>query len=234
MKAVYKRELSAYFSSPIGYIYLAVMLALCGYFFSISALAGNTTDIRPVFNGIFNLSLFLIPILSMRLLSEERRQKTDQALICAPVSLWAVIAGKFLSAVTVYMCGVSITLFYGAAMQYFSNVNWAHLFGCLLGTALLGSALIAIGLFISSLTENQVVAAAATFAAMLLISQVANLSLIFKSAFAATVITKLSFLAWYRPFTLGYLALDGIVFYLTVISLFLFFTVRVFEKRRYA
>ena len=110
MKAIIKRELAAYFTSPIGYVYLGVMYLLSGFFLFSAVLINNSSVLTPVFQILMNIIMFLTPLLTMRLMSEDKRHRTDQALITAPVSLAAIAGGKFLAAAAVYTGGISVTL----------------------------------------------------------------------------------------------------------------------------
>ena len=233
MFAVLKRELSAYFSSPIGYIYLAVFYVFSGYFF-FGVLYSNTTSLSNVFNGMFTIIMLLIPILTMRLMSEDLKNKTDQALLTAPISLVSLVLGKFLSALIVYCWGVAITLVYGVVIAAFAPPDWTVVFGNVLGMLLLGSALIAIGMFISALTENQVIAAVGGFAVGFSLILVNSLSSLISIDWMKKFVSGLSFMERYDEFTNGILDISNIFFFISVCAVFVFFTVRVIEKRRWA
>ena len=202
MFAVLKRELSAYFSSPIGYIYLAVFYVFSGYFF-FGVLYSNTTSLSNVFNGMFTIIMLLIPILTMRLMSEDLKNKTDQALLTAPISLVSLVLGKFLAALIVYCLGVAITLVYGVVIAAFAPPDWTVVFGNVLGMLLLGAALIAIGMFISALTENQVIAAVGGFAVGFSLILVNSLSALISIEWLKKFVSGLSFMERYDEFTNG-------------------------------
>lgn len=233
MFAVLKRELSAYFSSPIGYIYLAVFYVFSGYFF-FGVLYSNTTSLSNVFNGMFTIIMLLIPILTMRLMSEDLKNKTDQALLTAPISLVSLVLGKFLSALIVYCLGVAITLVYGVVIAAFAPPDWTVVFGNVLGMLLLGAALIAIGMFISALTENQVIAAVGGFAVGFSLILVNSLSSLISIDWMKKFVSGLSFMERYDEFTNGILDISNIFFFISVCAVFVFFTVRVIEKRRWS
>lgn len=234
MSAVFRRELRNYFSSPIAYIYLAVFYALSSYFFFGTTLIQNSTNLSYVFSNLFTISIFMIPILTMRLLSEDKKYKTDQALLTAPVSLLSIVMGKYLAAVMVYLIGISITLLFAVIIAVFATPDWAVIFGHFIGTFLLGSAMIAIGTFISSLTENQVIAAIGGFAVGFVLMLVDSLSSIISSTFWQNVVEGISFTARYQSFTVGVLDFADVIFFVSVCVAFIFFTVRVIEKRRWS
>ena len=164
MTAIYKREMASYLTSPVGYVFLAVFFAISGYYFFATSLVSNTTDMSYVFSNLFSIAIFLVPILTMRLFSEERKQKTEQLLFTAPVRFTGVVMGKFLASLTMYLLGMSVTLLYLIVVCFFRVPDLAVFFGNFFGLFLLGAALCAIGIFISSLTESQVIAAIGSLA----------------------------------------------------------------------
>ncbi len=233
MYAIFKREFKSYFISPIGYVCLAVFAFFEGIYFCNIYDAG-LPQISYVFQGMFTISLFIIPILTMRLLSEDKKQKVDQSLLTAPISLWAIALGKFFAALSVFALGFSPTLIYQLILQAVSTPDWFVFFGNLIGIVLLGAALIALGLFISSLTESQVVAAVGSFAVSLSILTLESLSSIFGWKFFEKIVTWISFNDRYNSFVSGTFNLPNFVFFLSFSVIFLFLTVRILEKKRYS
>lgn len=169
MVAVFKRELRAYFSSPIGYVVIGLFLALSGIFFSATNLLGASSEYNGILSTMAFIFLFLVPILTMRLLTEETRQHTDQMLITSPLSVTAIVVGKYLAAVAVYLITLLVTVLFPVMMSFFAllGLEWWKILGGYIGLFLLGSAFIAVGLFFSSITESQIVAAVATYATLL-------------------------------------------------------------------
>jgi ABC-2 type transport system permease protein len=169
MLAVLRRELKAYFSSPIGFIFVGFFILLTGIFFATTNLIPADPDYTVVLASITSIFLVVVPILTMRLLPEEIRQRTDQLLITSPLSIIGIVLGKYLAAVGVFFLTLLITMVYPVMMSFFAvgGLAWWEILGCYIGFFLLGSAFIAVGLFFSSLTDNQLVAAAVTFAALL-------------------------------------------------------------------
>ena len=160
MGAIYRREVGAFFTSSIAYVFLAVFYLAAGYFFFGSSLAMATTDMSNLFSSLFFVITILIPVLTMRLFSEEKKQKTEQGLLTAPVSIGGIVMGKYLAALTLYTIGLAIIFVYALILSFFGAVAWGVVISNILALFLLGAAFIAVTLFISSLTENQVVAAA--------------------------------------------------------------------------
>lgn len=232
MLAILKREMSNYFTSPIGYIFLAVFYFFSGMFFT-SVLDANTTDITYVFSSLFTVLVFIIPLLTMRSMSEEKKQKTDQLLLTAPVSLGALVLGKFLAAFLMYCIAVAVTVVYSLILAAFASPEWMVVIGNILGALLLGAALIAIGVFISSLTENQLIAAVGSFAVMMFILMIDGFASLIPNTFIAGIVSSLSFMSRYTNFVTGILNISDLLFFLSFAVVFIFLTIRVLEKRRW-
>ncbi|MCL2056804.1 MAG: ABC transporter [Oscillospiraceae bacterium] len=234
MAAIIRRELGAYFSSPIGYIFLAVFYVFSGFYFFANVLMMQSTDISLVFSNLLVIVMFLIPILTMRLFSEDIKHKTDQALLTAPISLTSLVLGKFFAAVLVFVLGMSITIVYGVVVAVFAAPNWALIWGNFAALLLLGMSLISIGMFISSMTENQVIAAVGAFAVALALLLVEGLSGAFTSPALMKFFAGISFMRRYAGFSSGIFEFSAAIFFLSVCAVFIFLTVRTQEKRRWA
>lgn len=232
MKAVLKREIQAYFYSPLGYVFVGVYWLISGFFFFNSNLLGNTTDMRSMFSSMFIITLFLIPILTMRLMSEDRKLKTDQILFMSPISSWAVVLGKYFSALFVYCVALSVTLAMQIVLQVVSTPDWTLVIGHILGTLLLGGLLIAVTLFISALTENQIVSAVLGFTVSFFLMLVNSMARLIPNATIAKLVISFSPEQRYNDFTLGILDISNVVFFVSFIVLFIYFAVSVFEMRR--
>lgn len=232
MTAIYKREMRSYLTSPVGYVFLAVFYAISGYYFFATSLVGNTTDMSYVFSNMFSIVIFLVPMLTMRLFSEERRQKTEQALFTAPVRFTGIVMGKFLACLTMYLMGMGITLVYFLVLCAFRIPDAAVFFGNFLGLGLLGAALCAIGIFISSLTESQVIAAVGSLAIGLLLLFSNSFTPVVSNQLVSKLILNCSFYEHYLDFTRGLLNLADLTFFVSMTGLFLFLTVRHLERRR--
>lgn len=234
MIAIIKREISAYFSSAIGYIVLAAFYIFGGFYFYMSVLLSNTTDLSYTFSSLFVILAFVIPILTMRLFSEEKKQKTDQALLTAPISLTEMALGKYFAALIMYLICILITLVYAVIISFFNAPDWTSVLGNFLGIFLLGAALIAVGMFLSSVTENQIVAAIGGIVVGVLMLFMESIAQSVSVEFISNLLRKISFMSYYNNFTLGILSLKDIVFFVSVCVLFIFLTVRVFEKKRWS
>lgn len=235
MSAVFRREFRAYFTSPIGYVALALMFGLSGDAFNTYNLQSGYTDLSYVFSSMLSyLMLLVLPVLTMRLMSDDKRQKTDQALLTAPVSLWGIVLGKFLAAILLFAIGSSIMLVYAFVIATKVAPDWLVIMGNLAGLLLLGCLIIAIGLLISSLTESQFVAAIGTFLAsfaLLMVDSIASLAP--NSKVLATVTDFLSVANRYQTFTSGLMQYDDVFFFISMTALFLFLTTRILDRKRW-
>ena len=233
MLAIFKREFNSYFTSPIGYVFIAMFYFISGIFFFLYNLAAASAELRYVYSMLFTCSALLMPILTMRMLSEDKRQKTDQILLTSPVSLTGLLMGKFLAAFLVYVIAVSITLVYALVLSVFVSFNWAVIVSSYVGILLLSAALIAVGMFISSLTESQLVAAIVTVVVDLGLLLVDSLASVMPNTTLQNAVLSLSMSDRYGNFTMGILDFADTFFFLSVIALFIFLTGRVLEKRRW-
>ena len=234
MGAIFRREVQAYFTSPIGYIFLAAFYAFSAFFFSTSSLQSGSTKMDTMFMQLMIILVVLIPILTMRTMSEDKKTKTDQCLLTAPVSLGGIVAGKFLASLIVYTCAVAVTIVYAVIVQSYAAVDWMVIIGNVVGLELYGAAFIAVGIFCSSLTENQVVAAVISFISILALNMLSIVGGLLPWEWLENIFAKLSFYERYSGFTYGLVDLSNVLFFISAIVLFLFLTVRVLEKRRWS
>lgn len=234
MGAIYRRELGAFFTSSIAYGFLTAFYITSGFFFSMYNLSVGSVNLSQVFSVMFMICIFLIPILTMRLFSEEKKQKTEQGLLTAPVSLTGIVLGKYFAALTMLVIAASIVFVYGIILSLFGTVAWVTLISNYLAILLAGGAFIAVGVFISSLTENQLAAAVGSMLSLLLFMYVDTLAAKISIQWIQDVLYDLSFYTRYYEFTCGIFNLSSVLFFVSTAVLFNFFTVRVFEKRRWS
>lgn len=233
MLAIFKREFKSFFTTPLGYVILIIFNVFSGIQFWFGTLYSDTVDMSPVFSGFTLIVLSAIPILTMRLFSEERRQKTDQALLTAPVSLVGIVMAKFFAAFLLYVIGISITLVYSVVLAFVAQPTWGYIFGNYLGLLLVGAALIAVGLFISSITENQLVAAMVSYAVTFMLLMFGNFASLIPVQFISDLVYALSFQTRFNAFVSGIVSLSNVMFFLNATVICLFLTTRVLEKRRW-
>ena len=233
MRAIFKREMRAYFASPVGYVVVAALLALYGFFYYQVMAIGSSSYITQVFSTMFMFSMMIMPIITMRSMSDDRKNKTDQALITAPVSVMGIVIGKFLAAFFVYFIALTGTLIPCVVISFFGAPNWSEILGNYVGSLLYGGAMISIGVFISSLTVSQIIAAIGTFAVSILLVIIGQISSSFSGTWIADVVKWISFESRYSPFTQGQFNLSSVVYFISVMAIFVFFTTRKIESRRY-
>lgn len=234
MGAVFRREFKGFFTSPIGCILLAALICTSGYFFFIYNVANASTELSGVFGNLFTVVMLILPILTMRLFSEEKRQKTDQLLLTSPVSLTGIVLGKFFAALLMYALSLLITLVFAVVIAFQVTPDWSVILGNYLGLLLLGGLVIAIGLLISSLTESQLIAALGTLAVSLVLMLIDSLASVFSNLpFVVAIVDFLSVSTRYAAFTSGILAYNNVIYFLSMQALFVFLTVRVLDRKRW-
>ncbi|MCC8195751.1 MAG: ABC-2 transporter permease [Ruminococcus sp.] len=242
MKAIFKRELNSYFTSLIGYIFLTAFYAASGVLFGITAVSTSsldgllymTSDMSTMFTLLFYVLMVLIPILTMRTISEDMKNKTDQCLLTAPISLTSLVIGKYLAALVVYAMGVAATFVYAIVLNFFVEVQWLEVMGNIVGLLLIGAAFIAICMFVSSLTENQVIAAVGGFAAILCMYLISSIASLINVNWISNILYELSVVTRYTYFTYGIFDFSNVLFFVSMVVVFLFLTVRVIERRRWS
>ena len=234
MGAILKRELSSYFNSATAYVVMATYFIFSGIFFTAICFGYNTTSLAGVYGNMFYIIMFIIPIITMKTFSEEKRQKTDQALLTSPSNLFQIVMGKFLGAFILYAICCAIFIVYALVISFFTTPDWAVILCTTIGVLLLGGTLIAIDIFISSLTESQVISAVAGFAVGIVIYIMDFLISYIPFDWLSSALEGINFLNYYKNFTYGILNLSDVVFFLSISGLFIFLTIRVFEKKRWS
>ena len=246
-----KKEIGSYFASPIAYIVLAIWALIFGYFFysataifvdySMRAMMQrgaappmNINDfiIRPLLMNVSVIVLFLMPMITMRLFAEEKRSGTIELLLTSPLRDVEIILGKWLAAMVLYLCLLGITALNIVFLFLHGRPDWRPVLVGYLGLILLGASFLGIGAFISSLTRNQIVAAALTFGVFLML-WVLDWVTSYSTSTAGKVIAYLSITQHFEPFAKGVLELKDAMYYLSVIFLGMFLTLRSMESLRW-
>lgn len=233
MFAIYKRELRSYFTGPIGYIFIALFLAISSLLFTYTTLYSGTCDISIYYSFILYCFAILIPLLTMRLLSEEKKTKTEQILLTSPVSLFGVIFGKYLAAFTMFAGTLLLSCFNFVILFFYGEPSAVIMFSTTLGILLIGSAFVAIGVFISACTENQLISALLTIASIAATLVIGALASYVNFTPLRVVMKWLSVFDRFYVFTYGYFDVVALLYYISITVVFLFLTIRVFEKRRW-
>ncbi len=239
MPAIMKREISSYFTSPLGYVFLAVFYGFSGLFLWINCLATGSAEVSGVFTLMFFIMMILIPVLTMRTMADDKRQKTDQLTLTSPVSLFGLVMGKFLAAFFVFFCAVLILLIYAVFMSAAvansgSEFAWATFWGNFVGIILMGGVFISVGIFISNLTENQMIAAIGSIGANIVLCLFDIISNYIPNETVRGVINSLSVFYKYSEFTYGIFSLKNVLFFVSLIVIFNFLTMRFIERRRWS
>ena len=235
MRAIYKRELASYFTSPLGYVFMAIFLSLSGLLFSISTLQqGINSDVNMYFIYLLISFVVVLPLLTMKLFSEERKTKTEQLLLTSPITITGMVLGKFFAAYTVFALTYLASCIPFISLFIYGEPNTAQLIGHSVGILLLGGAYIAVGVFVSSLTENQLIAAIGSMAMLFAFVMVNTISVYINVAFIRNILGWLSVLERYNPFGNGIFDFSCIFYYFSMAAIFLFATIRIFEKRRWS
>lgn len=233
MGTIIKREIQSYFTSAIAYIVLAMFFYFSGMLFVSNNFRGNTTSLTMVFGNMIEIIVFLTPLISMKTFSDEKRLHTDQALLTSPARLIDIVLGKYFGALVLFAICFAVFPVYGFVLSFFGEPDWAVIICTEVGVFLLGAALIAIDVFISSLTESQAIAAVVGIAAGILLLNPSLITNIFNIDWLTSAIESVSFVNRATNFTYGMMDLGGIVYFLSIIALFNFLTVRVLDSRRW-
>ena len=233
MKAIWKREMQGYFFTATGYVYLGVFLTVSSVLFYLEILSQRSGDLPTVIGGMSYLWMLLSPVLTMRLLAEEKQKKTDQLLLTSPVSLPGIVIGKYLAAVTVLLITAGLTLLFALVVALYGRVYPAELAVNYLGFILQGCAFVAMDLFLSGCAATPVTAAVLAFGANFLMW---ILDLLENAVQAEWLSEAMRFLSLYRrnePFMMGQLSFAGILFDVSFIAAFLALTVWHLDRKRY-
>jgi len=192
---IYDREFNSYFHSLYGYVFTAFVVLVAGIYVSGDCLRGGSANFAGVVGSMSFIYLIIIPILTMRVFAEERRQKTEQLLYALPVSMGEVVIGKYLALISVLAVPTVIMAFYPPILAFFGDVDLLGAYCALIGYYLCGCALCAVGMFLSSLADNQAVAAGMCFVAMLLLFFLSSLANLVSASASATLLAAAVLLA---------------------------------------
>ena len=236
MKAIFKREFSAYIHSVVGLLFMAVTVFFFGLYGAVYNLASGYPYVSYTLSAILFLFLLTIPILSMRILADEKKQKTDQLILTAPVSVGKIVLGKYFAMAAIFLIPVAGMCIFPLFLSRFGTVPMAESYAAILAFALYGLTCMAVGILVSSFTESQVIAAVLSFAILFitymmqgiesLISQTGNVVTKFLSIF--------DFQTRFSDMVNGVFDITSVVYFVSVIALLLFLTTQSIQKRRYS
>ena len=233
MLAIWKRELQSYFYTLVGYVFMGVFLALSGTFFYMLILGSRSSDVLTFLGQLSYLWMLLSPVLTMRLLAEEKQKRTDQLLLTSPVSLPGIVLGKYLAAFTVMIFTVLLTLIYVLIIAMYGAVYPSELLVGYLGFILQGGAFLALDLFISGCASSQVTAAVTAFGVNLALWLLDLLAGSMTQSWVRDVLYFFSLYDRYNPFLMGQLSFASIGYDLSFIAAFLVLTIHTLDSRRY-
>ena len=232
MKAIFCREFRSYFTSVTGYAFAAFLLLIIGIYTMSVCLVGYYANYEYVIGNSAFIFLLMVPILTMKCFAEERKQKTDRLLYALPIGITKIVFGKYLALLAVFAVPLVPAMIYPLILKLYGSVSYRVVCVAMIGFILLGASLIAIGMFISSLTESQPLAAGISFLVMLI--NFLSSSLATYLPVGSTLVTNLSLFDRLDNFVYGSLNITDIVFYLSTIALFVFLTIQSLEKRRWS
>ncbi len=241
MRAIWFREMQNYYLTPIGYVFMGIFLLVGGVIFFLGNVMSMTPSAAALLGNLNYVFMLIVPILTMRLFSEERRTKTDQLLLTSPRRIWDIVGGKFLAAGCVVLLTTCCTLVYFALISPWTDRMYPWTIACnYLGFFLLSLCYVSLGMLMSALTENQVSAAVLTLGVNILLQALES---VFSSAsftlpgflsFLRPVLSWFSLYSRYNQFAAGRLSLANVLYDLTFVGLTLFLTVRVIDRRRWS
>lgn len=236
MKAIFKKEFSTYMHSVIGFLFMAVTIGFFALYTMVYNLLSGYPYVSYTLSAIIFLFILTIPILSMRILAEERKQKTDQLILTAPVSVGQIVLGKFFAMAAVFIIPVAVMCLLPLYLSKYGTIPMGESYVAILAFALYGLTCIAVGLFVSSITESQVIAAVVSFGILFLTYMMSGIQDIISST--GNLLTKVlgifDFQTRFAAMTSGILDITSVIYFISVIVLVLFLTTQSIQKRRYS
>ena len=233
MLVIFKRDWLAYFRTPVGYVFMGVFLTLGGIIFYLYNLQNLSGDLLAFLSQLTLLVMLLCPLLTMRLICEERQKRTDQLLLTSPVSLSAMIVGKYLAAACVMLLTIALTNVYTLIIAIYGQVYPGEWMTGYLGFTLQSLSFLALDLFVTCFAKNQMTGAVAAFGANFVL-WMADLLAGSLPDFAGKALSFLSLYDRYEPFLLGQMSWSGVLFFVTFIAACLVMAVRVLDARRFS
>ena len=251
---IFKKEFKSYFASPVAYVVITMFLILTGYFFYNSLALFSTISfqatmnpmlakqvgllnitesvVRPLFGNISIILLLMVPLLTMRLFSEEKKSGTIELLLTYPVTDMGILLGKFFACMAVFIIMIALTILYPLLVIVFGQPEIGPIITGYIGLFLVGASFVSLGIFASSLTENQIIAATVAFGLLLLFWMI-SFSASLAGQTLGDILSYISLTAHLESFAKGVIDTTDIVYYLIFISLFLFLTLRILESKKW-
>jgi len=234
MWAVAKREYISFFKNPMGYFLVAIYGVLSAIVFSIFVLWQNTSYLGEYFGFyLVFVDIAVISVMAMRFFSEDKKLRTDQLLLTAPIPVTRLVMGKFIGAMMVFWTASALNVIYIIVIDIFGNIDYGALFTNFIGSLLMTGAMMSIAIFVSAVTDSPVASAAGSLA-ILFGLMVIDFFAMFMPSWLAKIVLKLTIYSYYDDFTNGILNLVPVIYYISIIAVMLFLTVRMIEKRRWS
>ena len=234
MKAIFKRELKSYFTSPLIYIIISVYLIYSMIMFSNMNVSSYSPELIGLIMSCNFLIHLIVPFLTMKLFSEEKTQKTDQLLLTSPNSITSIVMGKYLSAVVIATVMTITVAVYGIVISSVTSFDWSAFMLQLVGSLLINVALISVGLLISAIFGNMIISALVTLGIMLFINNISLIeSYISGSKILMGIYRLIDLTGKFNDFYMGLLSIESIVYYLSFAAIFVFFAIRAIDKKRW-
>lgn len=227
-----RKEFRSYFDSPVAYVVITLFLLIAGWQFSTTLFLGNTADLRTLFSIVRFILLFFIPALSMRLISEEKRLGTIELLMTLPIKNWQLVLGKFIAAYLLVIVTILLTLIHYFSIASLGEPDFGASMGGYLGLILIVGVYLAIGTFTSALTQNQIVAFISAFV-IIFAFFIMDKVIFFFPAFIANLLEFLSIDYHFNNIARGVIDSRNIIYYVSMMFLFLFLTVQTLESRKW-
>lgn len=235
MSAIYKRELRSYFTTPIGYVFYAVFLAIAAVACAFTTIKASTptTNVSTYFTALLFVLVVVAPLLTMKLFAEEKKMRTEQLLLTAPVSITSMVFAKYLAALTLYASALLLTSINTIPLFVFAEPEPGIIIGSYIAIFLVGAAFLAVGIFMSSLTENQLAAAVSTTAVLLVMLVISFANSVIDNYVIRSILSWFSIYSRYTAFTYGIFDYVALLYYVSVSFVFCYLTIRTYELRRW-
>ena len=234
MIAMIRKEIEAYFTTPFGFVFMGIFLLLAGLTFTMSNLLGGSGDLLGMFGLLANISFMTFPILTMRQYSEERKAGTEHLLLSSRLSVTDIVLGKFFAALVVFLLTLLVTAAFPIILVIYGDPNIGGIFASYFGFFLFGSAMIAVCTFIASFTENQVIAAIASFGLLFLLVMLSSFSKSIEVPVLQQILSALAISARYDEFIRGIFRPGPVSYYICYAAVFLFLTITNIKRRQLA
>ncbi len=232
MNAVFKRELKAYFYSPIAYVMIGIFFAFASLIFITFCVNQSFADISPVLTYLQLILLIIFPILTMKIFSDEKKNNTEVLLLTSPVSTARIVVGKYLAALFIFLIMTASTLLFVLLFYIFGAPNTQIILGAYTAFILFGATILAINVFIASLTESQVIAAVLAFFVNIILYFFSQIKFVF-GPLSDAFVSAISPIERTKDYLMGIFAINHLIFFIIMIAVMLFFTVMNIEKKRW-